>query len=302
MKKLNILFVCSGNTCRSPMAEAYVNFKYSKNKAINITAKSAGLYALGDPINPNSANALSEYGIPSSSEHNYKRHISHTVNTEDMEWADKVICMTGEIALRLIIAAPVYKRKITAYKGSVGDPYGGSEEEYIACLDEIVYQTDRILPDIIRDEACKDIVYRSDALTDEEINIISECERYHFTDACSAEALRSMLRSDFYAVAAFDGKEICGFGYIYTALDEAELLRIAVNEKYRGLKIGATILSRLHDAAKSKGCCKIFLEVRKSNENAIRLYEGSGYERTGVRKNFYKDPREDAILYKKVLT
>ena len=284
------------------MAEAYTNFKYSTNNAIKITAKSAGLYALGDPINPNSANALSEYGILSSDPHNYKRHISHTVNTEDMEWADKVICMTGEIALRLIIAAPMYKRKITAYKGSVGDPYGGSEEEYIACLDEIVYQTDRILHEIIKDAICKDIVYKVKDFTEEEIELISECERHHFSDACSSQSLKKMLNSDFHSVTAFDNDEVCGFGYIYVAPGEAELLRIAVYEKYRGFGIAASILSQLHETARSMGCDSIFLEVRRSNERAIRLYESSGYEKIGIRKDFYKNPREDAVLYKKSLT
>lgn len=302
MKEMNLLFVCSGNTCRSPMAQAYVNFKYADHPTLRISARSAGLYASGDPINPNSAYALGEYQIPSLPPHDYLRHLSHTVNAADLIWADAVICMNDGIAMTLSLAAPEYKNRISSLPGGVGDPFGGSEEEYLSCLSEIIEKTDRIIEKLTVSRSESGIEYRFDDLSDADAEKISECERAHFSDAPSADALKKMLRSDFYAVAAFCDDELCGFGYIYVAAGEAELLRIAVNEEFRGRKIGSGILSRLHDIAVNKGCAEIFLEVRRSNEAAIRLYESAGYEMIGTRKDFYKSPREDALLCKRSLT
>ena len=146
------------------------------------------------------------------------------------------------------------------------------------------------------------MVYKGDEFTQEEIYQISACEKAHFSDAGSAESLQTMLQDRVAAVAAFIEDKLCGFGYIYIAPGEAELLRIAVNEEYRGLGIARGILSRLHQKASENLCEKMFLEVRRSNSDAIRLYEAAGYTQIGVRKGFYRDPKEDALLYSADLT
>lgn len=134
-----------------------------------------------------------------------------------------------------------------------------------------------------------------------ELKEISICEKAHFSDACSYATLSALISSGAVAVAAYYEDKLCGFGYISIAPGEAELLRIAVNHEMRGRGIAKSMLSLLHEKAKELGCEEIFLEVRESNANAIRLYESVGYIKIGTRRGFYKDPKEDAILYKKNL-
>ena len=78
---MNILFICTGNTCRSPMAHYYLN---SLNLN-GVKAFSAGLFADGSPISENSRLALSEAGIDA------KNHISHTVTLEDVKELHKFV-------------------------------------------------------------------------------------------------------------------------------------------------------------------------------------------------------------------
>jgi len=145
MKSLNILFVCTGNTCRSPMAEAYANFAYSGEGNVKVIARSAGLYVTEDSINPNSADALFEYGIPSRAPHAYYSHVPHQITEADLKKADAVVCMNGSMARRLSLFFPEYADKITAFKRSVGDPYGQSFDVYAECLRDIINETDEII-------------------------------------------------------------------------------------------------------------------------------------------------------------
>ena len=145
------------------------------------------------------------------------------------------------------------------------------------------------------------LTYKFSDLDTSDIENIASCEAKHFSDACSGKALSSLLAMGAIAVTAYDGDTLCGFGYLSVAPGEGELLRIAVNEDHRGCGIGKEILSILHKRARALGCGSVFLEVRESNLNAIGLYESMGYTRIGIRKGFYKAPREDAFLYKKDL-
>ena len=145
------------------------------------------------------------------------------------------------------------------------------------------------------------LTYKFPSSYTSELKEISLCEKAHFSDACSYATLSALISSGAVAVAAYDTDKLCGFGYISIAPGEAELLRIAVNPEMRGKGIAKSILSLLHKKAKELGCEEIFLEVRESNIKAIRLYESDGYIKIGTRRGFYKDPKEDAILYKKNL-
>ena len=77
---MNILFICTGNTCRSPMAEGYLN----SLKLPNLEVLSRGLAAQGDHVSKNAAIAMEEKGI------NLNNHISAPVTDADLAWADKI--------------------------------------------------------------------------------------------------------------------------------------------------------------------------------------------------------------------
>ena len=78
--------------------------------------------------------------------------------------------------------------------------------------------------------------------------------------------------------------------------DDAELIRIAASPEHRREGIGRRLLGALIDEANKCGAGSIFLEVRRSNTAAIKLYEGAGFEQTGVRKDYYHAPKEDALI------
>ena len=144
-KPARVCFVCTGNTCRSPMAEAVFNHIFrvpeicsacdpGKLLARSVRAESAGLFALGDPIAENAVKALEAAGIPSRPDNDYRGHISRSINAEIMEECDAVIGLSGSHAMQLMSFFPQYASKITSMPRSIPDPFGGDLEDYRACL------------------------------------------------------------------------------------------------------------------------------------------------------------------------
>lgn len=128
-----VLFVCTGNTCRSPMAAAVFNHLYSDRGV----AVSAGLAADGSPISANAVHALRQKGIPSTEKNDYESHTSRTVTAEMMKAADRIIGISARHAMALMSAFPEYAEKIEAMPSDIADPFGGSAEVYTRCLADI---------------------------------------------------------------------------------------------------------------------------------------------------------------------
>lgn len=134
IKKHTILFVCTGNTCRSPMCAALFNEKYS---GLTSYAVSAGLFADGSAISDNAVLALEQYGIKSTEFNNYKAHVSRNVTARAMEEADTVIGVTKSHAMELTFRFPAFATKIMPMPLEISDPYGGSLSDYEKCLSDI---------------------------------------------------------------------------------------------------------------------------------------------------------------------
>jgi ribosomal-protein-alanine acetyltransferase len=94
-----------------------------------------------------------------------------------------------------------------------------------------------------------------------------------------------------------EGCELPAFLVAHRVDAEWELENMAVAVSVRGRGIGTLLLRELIGQARIQGSVRIFLEVRASNRNARGLYEKVGFEEAGLRKSYYSDPREDAILY-----
>lgn len=98
-----------------------------------------------------------------------------------------------------------------------------------------------------------------------------------------------------YFVAEVDGK-LVGFAGVWLVLDEGHITNIAVLEEYRGKGIGEKLTKHLLQYAANLGVHYVTLEVRKSNMSAQSLYHKLGFIKVGVRKRYYEDNQEDALL------
>ena len=131
-----------------------------------------------------------------------------------------------------------------------------------------------------------------------DIPIVASMEAVCFPDDAWSPASFEAALAEPHALlfAAWAGNILAGYGIAYRMMDEAEILNIAVLPEYRRQGIGAALLSRLLTPTSDAAPCRTFLEVRRSNAAAIALYGSFGFQTVGVRRNYYVNPREDALL------
>lgn len=138
--------------------------------------------------------------------------------------------------------------------------------------------------------------FRSMRLDD--IETICEIEREAFPTPWSAGAFQNELTNNHFAhylVMELDG-EIAGYAGMWLIMDEAHITNIAVRAPYRGRKLGERLLVQMQSAAMFLGAERMTLEVRVSNVVAQRLYAKLGFIPAGLRKGYYTDNGEDAII------
>ncbi len=136
--------------------------------------------------------------------------------------------------------------------------------------------------------------------TIEDLDRIEEIEKDSFTDNWRFDAFNSCLIGPFYDmnVATIDDR-IIGYSIMKCIYEDGELIRIAVDKSMRGKGIGGEILELQLDRARHLGVEKVFLDVRKSNEAAISMYEKLGFARYEITRDFYRAPTEDSIKFRK---
>ncbi len=103
-----------------------------------------------------------------------------------------------------------------------------------------------------------------------------------------------------YFVALYD-KKVCGYAGMWHVVTEGHITNIAVKKELRGLGIGDRLMKALEEVGRERQMLGLTLEVRVSNGPAQRLYAKNGYKVEGVRKNYYADTKEDALIMWKYL-
>lgn len=145
-----------------------------------------------------------------------------------------------------------------------------------------------------------DLVVRK--MRDSDINAVVALESEIFPDAWPAESFRESVNGPDgggLVVETRNGtsKKLIAYACYYSAAGETHLTNIAVAPDHRRQGIANRILESLYEKAKAAGSDALFLEVRASNETAMKLYASHGFQELYRRKNYYHDPREDAVVF-----
>ena len=129
------------------------------------------------------------------------------------------------------------------------------------------------------------------------IEKLAVIEKECFSTPWSENALREELENSYarFLVAVCDG-EVSGYIGAHNILGEVYITNVAVSEKHRRKGMGEKLINRLISVCEIENAEFITLEVRESNKPAINLYKKMNFKDVGKRKNFYENPREDAIL------
>ena len=126
---------------------------------------------------------------------------------------------------------------------------------------------------------------------------IAALEKQCFSDPWSENSVASELENplSLWLIAEEDGA-VCGYVGSQTVLDETDMMNIAVRPDCRRKGIAAALITELVSRLKARGSRVLRLEVRESNFSAIALYEALGFTQLGLRKNYYRNPKENALI------
>ena len=132
---------------------------------------------------------------------------------------------------------------------------------------------------------------------------VAKLEAQIFSDAWSEKSiLETLNQTQAFIVVAEHENVIVGYCIVYFVLDEAEIARIAVDSSRRKQGVGQEILKKTCQICKEKGIERLLLDVRESNANARKFYKAFGFDEDGIRKNFYDNPKEHAVLMSMLLS
>lgn len=135
------------------------------------------------------------------------------------------------------------------------------------------------------------------AATCDDADALAALEVCCFTDPWSKASIEGALGAEsVHTVVAEEEGAVVGYGFISVVADECEVLNLAVAPTARRRGIGDALLSDMLSYGAARGAATGYLEVRRSNEGAIRLYENAGFTAIGIRKNYYRYPAEDAVI------
>ncbi len=140
-------------------------------------------------------------------------------------------------------------------------------------------------------------------MIDEDLDEIDLLEKQIFSSPWPRSEYVYEIHDNPYAnpYVVVESNEIVAYFDYWVIFERAEIATIGVKENYRKQGYGQIMMDYITKDAEEKGCENISLEVRVSNEKAIKLYEKNGFIQINIRKNYYDDNHEDAYLMMKPL-
>jgi len=129
---------------------------------------------------------------------------------------------------------------------------------------------------------------------------VAALEKLCFSDPWSEKSVASELKNHLaFWLVALDGDTVVGYVGSQTAGWETDMMNIAVHPDHRRRGIAQILIECLIPELKKRGSRSLSLEVRASNEPAKQLYDKLGFNQVGCRKNYYRNPKEDALILRK---
>lgn len=137
-------------------------------------------------------------------------------------------------------------------------------------------------------------------MTDVYVGSVAELETMCFSDPWSLNSVASELKNPLSLwLVALEEDKVVGYVGSQTVMDETDMMNVAVHPEYRRRGIARLLIDSLVLALKERQSRCLTLEVRASNEPAIALYTILGFTEVGRRRNYYRNPKEDALILKK---
>lgn len=134
----------------------------------------------------------------------------------------------------------------------------------------------------------------------EDILQLAELEKLCFSDPWSVSAFEYELNNPLSLwLVAVSGEKVAGYVGSQTVIDESDMMNIAVAPAFRRQGIAKRLINSLILGLRERGSHTLTLEVRSSNEPAISLYRQLGFIQVGRRPNYYRNPKEDALILRK---
>lgn len=134
-------------------------------------------------------------------------------------------------------------------------------------------------------------------MTEQTVPQVADLEHRSFSTPWSEKSIREELSNEWALwYVALEGDSFLGYIGIQYGLDGGDIMTIATEPDYRGKSIGKALIRHVLEIFKEKHLQYLTLEVRPSNAPALKLYETLGFSQVGKRKNYYRNPTEDALL------
>lgn len=135
------------------------------------------------------------------------------------------------------------------------------------------------------------------------VSAIAQIEQRCFSDPWSSRSIESELTNPLSLwLVAMEGNNLVGYVGAQTVMPESDMMNLAVVPEYRRCGVAQALVQTLMDALSDEGAECLSLEVRESNAPAIALYEKLGFVQVGKRPNYYRSPKEDAMIMRKEWT